>query len=77
MLWYLAREGAVEEENPFEALTWRLLNKEPHKRPLLLRHHPSQLTVGHSLNQLQPRLKRKADALPHSAKRLAIFTVQP
>jgi serine/threonine protein kinase len=35
VLRYLAREGAVKEENPFEALTWRLLNKKPQNRPLL------------------------------------------
>ncbi|KAI0283112.1 kinase-like domain-containing protein [Russula aff. rugulosa BPL654] len=77
VLQYLAREGAVKEENPFEALTWQLLNKVPQNRPLLLRHHPSQLTVGHSMSQLQHRLKRKADDLPHSSKRLAICTAQP
>jgi len=77
VLQYLAREGVVKEENPFKALTWRLLNKVPQNRPLLPRRHPSQLTVGHSLSQLQCRLKRKADALPHSVKRLAICTVQP
>jgi serine/threonine protein kinase len=65
VLRYLAREGAVKEENPFEALTWRLLNKKPQNRPLLHRSH------------LQRSLKRKADALPHGAKRLAICTVQP
>ena len=77
VLQYLAREGTVKEENPFEALTWRLLSKVPQKRPLLPRHHPSQLTVGHSMSQLQHSLKRKADDLPHSAKRLAICTAQP
>jgi hypothetical protein len=38
VLQYLAREGAVEEANPFEALARRLLNKKPRNRPLL---HPS------------------------------------
>jgi hypothetical protein len=36
--------------------------------------------LDHSMSfvsQLQSRLKRKADALPHGAKRLAICTVQP
>jgi serine/threonine protein kinase len=50
VLRYLAREGTVKEENPFEALAWRLLNKRPQKRPLLHQPQPSQslITVGHS-----------------------------
>jgi serine/threonine protein kinase len=75
VLQYMAREGAVEE-NPFKALTWRLLNKNPLNRPLL---HSSQslFKVGHSSSQLQRRLKRKADAIPRGAKRPAICTAQP
>jgi serine/threonine protein kinase len=63
MLQYLASNGAVKEENPFKALAWQLLNKNPRKRPLLHRS--------------EPQLKRKAGALPHDAKRLAICAVQP
>jgi serine/threonine protein kinase len=71
MLRYLASKGGVKEENPFEALTRQLLNKNPRLRPLL----QSSVTVGHSFSELQSRLKRKADALPHNAKRLAIGIV--
>ena len=67
VLRYLAREikGAVEE-NPLEALTSQLLNRNPLLRPLL---YP--VTVGHSS---QGKLKRKQDFLPRDVKRLAIGT---
>jgi len=71
MLRYLASKGGVKEENPFETLTRQLLNNNPRLRPLL----QSSVTVGHSFSELQSRLKRKPDALPHDAKRLAIGTV--
>ena len=78
VLLYLAREG--DEENPFEALTRKLLNKAPRLRPLL--HllpwvQQSSFKVGHSLSESQGTMKRKADTLPHDAKRLAIGTVYP
>jgi hypothetical protein len=73
MLRYLASKGGVKEENPFEALTRQLLNKNPRLRPLL--NQWSSVTVGHSPSGLQGRLKRKPDAFPHGAKRLA-STVQ-
>jgi serine/threonine protein kinase len=78
MLRYLARKGVVKE-NPFEALTRQLLNKNPQLRPLLHRLPPWQslFTVGHSLSELQRRMKRKPDTLRHDAKRLAIGTVHP
>jgi hypothetical protein len=66
MLRYVASKGAVKEEKPLEALTRQLLNKNPRLRPLL--YLQSSVTVGHLL-------KRKLDALPHDAKRLAIGTV--
>ncbi|KAN0106917.1 hypothetical protein V8E52_010661 [Russula decolorans] len=79
VLRYLAREGNAEEENPFEALTWELLNKMPRLRPLLHRlpwlHRQSSFTVGHSLSEPQDTTKRKPDTLPHDAKRLAIGSV--
>jgi hypothetical protein len=61
MLLYLASKGVVKEENLFEALTRQLLNKNSRLRPLFY--------------ELQGRLKRKPDALPHDAKRLAIGAV--
>lgn len=70
MLWYLATKGAVKEENPFETLTRRLLNKNPRLLPLL--HARSSVTVGHTLSKMQGSLKRKPDVLPRDAKRLAI-----
>jgi serine/threonine protein kinase len=76
VLRYLAREGAVEEENPFGALARRLLNEKPQNRPLL-RPSQSSFFEGDLLGQLHHRLKRKADVLPHDdAKRLAISAVQ-
>jgi serine/threonine protein kinase len=64
VLQYLASKVAVENKT-LKALTWQLLNKNPRLRPLLhLR-----------LSELQGGLKRKPDALPHDAKRLAIGTV--
>jgi serine/threonine protein kinase len=72
VLQYLADKGAVKE-NPFEALTRQLLNKDPRLRPLL--HLRSSDTVGHSLSKPQAGSKRKADAVPPYAKRLAISTV--
>ena len=53
MLRYLANEGDVKEENPFEALARLLLNKSPRLRPLLhqlrfpLSHRQSSSAVGH------------------------------
>ena len=72
VLQYLAVEGAVIE-NPFEALTRRLLNRNPQLRPLL--HLPSSYIVGDWLSKSQAGLKRKVDAHSHYAKRLAIGTV--
>ena len=81
VLQYLAREGDVEEKNPFEALTLELLNKTPQHRPLLHQlpwlHQQSSFKVGHSLSEPQGTMKRKPDTLPHDAKRLAIGTVHP
>ena len=80
VLLYLAREGKGDEENPFKALTRKLLNRAPRLRPLL--HHlpwvqQSSFKVGHSLSESQGTMKRKADTLTHDAKRLAIGTVHP
>jgi serine/threonine protein kinase len=75
MLRYLASFGAVKEENAFGILPKQLLNKNPRLRPLI--HQQSLFTAGHSLSELQGRMKRKPDALPHDAKRLAIGTVHP
>ena len=69
MLRYLASKGAVKEYQ-FEALADRLLNNNPRLRPLLSSQSP--FTIGHSLSE--GGLKRKWDAPPHDAKRLAIGT---
>jgi len=74
VLRYLASNGTVKE-NPFKILTRQLLNKDPRLRPLL--HQQSPFRVRHSLSRPQVRMKRKPDALPHGAKRLAIGTVHP
>ena len=71
MLEYLARKGVVQD-NRFKALTKRLLNKNPRLRPLF--GVQSSVTVAYPLCNWNGRLKRKLDALPHDAKRLAIFT---
>jgi hypothetical protein len=55
VLRYLAREGAGKEVNQLEALTRHLLNKDPRLRPLL--YAQSSVTVGHSLSELQGKLK--------------------
>ena len=68
VLQYLAVKGGVKE-NP---LTRRLLNRNPWLRPLLHLRSPGR--VGHSLSKPQAGLKRKVDALPPYAKRLAIGT---
>jgi serine/threonine protein kinase len=74
MLRYLARKGAVKNENnPHGALTRQLLNKNPQLRPLLINRQGS-VTAGHSLSELRGTLKRKPDTLPHDAKRLDIGT---
>ena len=70
VLRYLSRNGAGKEENPLEALTSDLLNKNPRLRPLLCERN--SVTGGQLSSELQGRLKRKADVLPHDAKRLAI-----
>ena len=76
MIRYLASKGAVKKENnPLEALTRQLLNKNPRLRPLLHLLSSSSVTVRHLLSGLQGRLKRKPGALPHDAKRRAIGTV--
>ena len=54
VLQYLAEESAVKE-NPFEALMWLLLSKDPRDRPLL--HLWGSDTVGHLLSEPQARLK--------------------
>jgi len=69
VLRYLAKQGAVSE-NPFEALTSQLLNKNPQLRPPL--HLMSSVTVEQSLGALHGGLKRKQDAPTPDAKRLAI-----
>jgi len=71
MLRYFASKGTVKEENsenPFDALTRQLLNKDPQLRPLLYSD-----TVQHSLSRLQGRSKRKPDDqdIRNDPKRLA------
>ena len=70
MLEYLASQGVVQD-NRFKSLTKRLLNKNPRLRPLF--DVQSSVTVAHPLSW-NGRSKRKLDALPHDAKRLAILT---
>ena len=59
VLQYLASKGAVKE-NPFEGLTYRLLNKNPQLRPLLRPQGPFTFTVGHPLSE-DGGMKRKRD----------------
>jgi serine/threonine protein kinase len=71
MLRYLASKGSENSDNPFDALTRQLLNKDPQLRPLLYSD-----TVRRLLSMqggLQGR-KRNADDddFPHDVKRLAI-----
>ena len=74
VLQYLASKGVVKEENPtFQALTRQLLVNNPRCRPLL--HLQNSVTVVDPSGDLNGRLKRKTDAPPHDAKRLAINTV--
>jgi hypothetical protein len=67
MLRYLASKGAVKE-NPFDALTMQLLNRNPRLRPLL--YHP--VTAGHSLSKPQGR-KFKRDAPIPDVERVGLL----
>jgi serine/threonine protein kinase len=71
MLEYLARKGVVQD-NRLKSLTKRLLNKNPRLRPLF--DMESSVTVARPLSNWNGRSKRKLDALPHDAKRLAVLT---
>jgi len=71
MLEYLASKDVVQD-NWFKSLTKQLLNKDPQLRPLF--NMQSEATVARPLSNWNGRSKRKLDALPHDAKRLAILT---
>ncbi len=57
-------------ENPFEALTRQLLNKNPRLLPLL--YQPSSVIAGRSLSEPRGRLNRKRDALHPDVEQLGL-----